>query len=457
MSNHSSVKPANVLLLMPSFYGCITWIPTSILYLVHLINWNAPAPITLIVILVCAVLYLIASLSLYPYYSRWLRCVRAQLAATGVPSVRKALKYMVLLLHAIGFLGLFLYIYTFSNALGGYDRFFALLVSQSYVVRWESQFTESIGTQLSYFGWIAASATGSLYALGRVRWFWLVLLAAQVLGNCLFIGRTRPIWMILTILIGMVPLLRPLTIRATLGIVIVSTAGFLLLFLAMGIWVGKIGDDIVVDRNSPLPPNLQNIYMYATGGFAYLDQILVTEDWPTLTIERTAYPLMRVLGLLKITAMPPSQVCEFLNLPYEFNVGTALEPFYRDAGTFGVVVGVLLITIGADIGCLWCWQTNTWFGWFAAANLCFASAMSFSTPKFSSFPVWLFVAFAILTFVSSIGKVFHRRIVSVPFLRYLSVMVPEKKNITSPVKRILDDDGRHHNRASSSGRYQFFN
>jgi hypothetical protein len=282
------------------------------------------------------------------------------------------------------------------------------MVDQSYLIRMQTQYTETVGTQLSYAGWVATAATSSLWAAGKLSRRWLVLPLAQLAGNCLYIGRTRPIWIIFIAAVVVVPLMRPLRIARALKLIGASALAGTILFLSMGMWVGKISDDIVLDRESILPPSIQNVYMYATGGFAYLDDLIANNSIDSLSFDRTAYPLMRALARVKLASEPPKQVLDFRNLPYAFNVGTALEPFYSDGGIAGVIVGIVLITFGVDLAALLCWRANTPFSWCAAANLCFASAMSSNTPKLSSFPLWIFLGFALLSCAFPGARVFAR-------------------------------------------------
>jgi len=76
------------------------------------------------------------------------------------------------------------------------------------------------------------------------------------------------------------------------------------------------------------------------------------------------------------------------------NVGTFLEPLYRDGGVPLVFVGIFLHTFG--FGWLGTWLLRfpsavTLAGW---STLCFCNAMAFFTPKFNNSPTWLFLALA---------------------------------------------------------------
>ena len=67
----------------------------------------------------------------------------------------------------------------------------------------------------------------------------------------------------------------------------------------------------------------------------------------------------------------------------------------RDYATgIGIVVGVgtglLLHTFVFDRVGLWLMQRGGLLALFAWSNLCFVNGISFFTPKFNTFPVWLF-------------------------------------------------------------------
>lgn len=392
----ATIKPSNVLFVMPGFYGSVAWITTLVLYSLRLVSWNAPSVLSLSLFWVCGLSYFLSACCMYGLYRAWLLRTRQLAAGAGAGECPPSVRAVLLVLHLVGFCGLGLYVYEFSAALGGPARFFLLLIDQSHVIRWQAQYTDTIGTQLSYAGWIAAAGTSLLYAAGKLPLRWLALPLAQVVGNSLYIDRTRPVWIIFVSAVVVVPLMGPLPLRRALKILLVGALAGTILFLAVGVWVGKISEYAVVDGKSSLSPSLQNLYMYATGGFAYLDDLIARGSFKFWGIGHTAYPLARILALLKLGPVPASQVLDFRSVPYEFNYGTALEPFYSDGGILGLIVGIVLITLGADLAALLCWRANTVFGWFAAANICFASAMSFTTPKLSSFPLWLFVGFALL-------------------------------------------------------------
>jgi hypothetical protein len=101
------------------------------------------------------------------------------------------------------------------------------------------------------------------------------------------------------------------------------------------------------------------------------------------------------LSFLGIVDSPPPQVLPFLNLPFRGNVATFLQPFYADGGTVYLVLGLLAASFGVDFIALLCQRSRNPFVMLFWANLCFASAIAFFSPKLVSTPLWVVAAFAI--------------------------------------------------------------
>lgn len=397
----SSVKPfrlgsANVLILTPSFYGFATWTITLILYLLRILAWPPPTPTALAVMLTTAVCFLASLLLHRPLYRRWLVGLRK------APLINPYRKYRWLLavLHLVGFIGLGLYVQHYSAMLGGFTNFTRLLMERSYVIRLATVESESVGTQISYFGWIAIAIT-VLFIYGKwISKLWLIVAFVQFAGNFLFIGRTRPIWLLITSVTVLAPLARSVGLRRIFIVSGILICTLLTIFVGMGIWVGKISEGIVFERTSNLPPAVQNVYVYITEGYAYLDAVIRYEK-PQRGFEGVAYPFYRLLASINLVEEPRSQVNPFYNLPYSGNIGTFLEPFYRDGGIVFTIVGILIGTFGVDSLALVMWRSNHVFGWFAASQLAFCSSMAFMTPKLSSLPVWLFIGFGLWGLLSA--------------------------------------------------------
>jgi hypothetical protein len=79
-------------------------------------------------------------------------------------------------------------------------------------------------------------------------------------------------------------------------------------------------------------------------------------------------------------------------------VGTALEPFYRDAGVFGLFLGILVLSFGLDAIALFALHVGRFFGYLLVSVLCFCSLSSFFVSKLTTGAVVL----ALLIFIMSL-------------------------------------------------------
>ena len=321
-----------------------------------------------------------------------------------------------MVLHGLGFLGIALYIRDFANALGGIANFGNALLTASYLIRWEGQATTSLGTQLNYFGWIAIALTWFEYRRGRIGRVWLVVAAVHFAANLVYIDRTRPIWIVFTAaVLGLlaIPPDRPLRLAR---IVALGAAAFGGIFLVLAVWIGKVvrpgqfGETV-------LPLWAQNLYNYGTGGFAYFSQLVgATEPIEYLPV-RALYPGVKVLAALGAAGAPPSQINEFFFAPFPTNVGTFLEPYYRDGGLAFACAAIVVHSFGIDYFALKLLRSQRPLALFAWANLCFVSFIAFFTPKLTNFPVWLFTGLGIAAAVwATFGGTAHstRRIPPIP-------------------------------------------
>src|SRR5439155_17556648 len=96
-----------------------------------------------------------------------------------------------------------------------------------------------------------------------------------------------------------------------------------------------------------------------------------------------------------IVPSPPSQINEYFSMPFTTNVGTFLEPFYRDGGFTFAFAAILVHSFGLDWLGLALLRSGRRLALFAWANLCFVTFISFFTPKITGFPTWLFTGLAI--------------------------------------------------------------
>ncbi len=372
-------------LLMPSFYGGTVWLLWLFLYWIRLIPWESTSGTTYV---------LCAALTAAYWLSVSLQASRFASATVHIVATRTRLgssaQVILAVAHLVGFAGLAKYVFDFSNSLGGLDKFLTLLQESPHAIRWESEITSSIGTQISYVGWLATWITTTFVFTGGLRKRWLVLAAIGIAGNLMFIDRTRPIWILFTIACLTVTLIEHVTVRqlslAFAGVI----AGGVALFVALGLWSGKISEDNAFSGPG-LSIELANVYAYGTSGFAYLNHAVETDrDFGYVPI-RLLYPALKALSSVDLIDAPPSQVLAFRSVPYDTNVGTILEPFHSDGGLLFAFFGIWILSFGLDAVALYLWRQRSVLARIAAANLCFLSVIGFFTPKIASFPMWLFV------------------------------------------------------------------
>jgi hypothetical protein len=388
----------STVVLIPSFYGFVFWAPCLYLYWLRILPWDKPAESAMMMFILVPCMFCLSLLMHFSRYRVWQR-LRRQLDVQ--PACNSG---MVAALHVVGFIGIVSYVFSFAAVLGGLTNFWTLLVTAPYVIRWQASDTFSIGTQLSYAGWVAIALTVVLVNTQRLSKRWLIAAALQFTGNALFLGRTRLFWILTVTVIMLAPVAK---CRLSLGRVVIIGAALVSIlvgvFVAVGAWIGKLQAANVLQKDSDVPFVVQNVYVYSTAGFAYFNRIVETES-PRPGFEGVAAPLYQVGNLLGLTPAPRSQVNEELYIPYGVNVGTFLEPFFRDGGYPLTMAGILFNTLCIDYVALLLWRSNNYLGWHASAQLCFTSAMAGFTPKITTFPIWLFLGGAAVSMLLQRGR-----------------------------------------------------
>jgi oligosaccharide repeat unit polymerase len=376
---------------IPSFYGVLGWTLALVLYLFGPVTWFPISADTMIIFIALYVLY-IASIGILS------RFFETRYRTPTCPFDIRALIPEILVLHLLGLLGLFVYILDFSRELGGLTEFFFILLSDSLQIRVLAEQTTSLGTQISYAGWIATWLSVYVFRKSTLRLELVILSVLQLLGNMLYIDRTRPMWMMfVAILIGIAASRNVRTssaIRAFLLTLGLGVVGFCLFLM----WTGK-GLDRQGSIFDALNAFAEQVSLYGTSGLAYFNHILRSEEVNSFSLQSTLTPIFKLLHQARLAEAPPSLILNFYFLPYPTNVGTSLEPFSRDGGLAFVVFGVVVLTLGNDLIALSFFRRNNPFGLMAWSNLCFMSFISFFTPKFNNFPLYLFIFFGVVRLI----------------------------------------------------------
>ncbi len=381
-----------VLFYIPSCYGAFSWGVWLLLYLLKLIRLDEVTPLALAVFVVMELLFILSACLTFPYYRGVLNGLNA---ATGRSELSGYFgKSLLIVLHGLGLAGLMLYLADIVNYFGGISHFFFALLHEAASIRGDANLPSSAGTQLSYFGWLAIGFTIFGVAEKRLSRWWLLLAGIQLTGNLLYIDRTRPIWILFTALIMVLPAKKHLEVRKILKWMAMTLVVFIALFWIGAEWTGKTYYENKFD-DPAIPGITQVIYAYGVSGFAYFNHMMVNNEPVSYKPERIVYPVLKFLSKLGLAAEPPSPVLEFYDVPFETNVGTFLEPFYRDGGFLFVLFGALIYSIGFDVLALKFLESNDLFAFFGWSNLCFTSFIAFFTPKVTQFPIWLFIGLSL--------------------------------------------------------------
>jgi hypothetical protein len=387
-SDETSAATQFGILLIPSFWGFCTWMVWLALYSARLVAWYPSNPVATIAFIGVAACFL-GSMIIFrrPYRDLAARQLRSH--PTRKPLAMPA-RATLLALHGIGLLGVALYVRDMARALGGWQQFFASLLYASQLIRLTLEETTSFGVQLSYVGWVAVGLSVCFVRRRQVSSWFLVFSIVQGAANILFMDRTRPIWIGFTTALVALSVsesfsARKLVRNATWGLI-----GCAVCFAAIAIWIGKTPEEGAFG-NSPLPLSLQYVYSYGTAGFAYFNEIVARLTPTEVGAQRVLYPLFKLLARLSLTTTPPPQVNDIYWVPFPINVGTFLEPWYRDGGILLATIGVLAQSVGQDFLGLLLLRNGRPLARFAWSNLCFASFIAFFTPKFNNLPFWLFV------------------------------------------------------------------
>ena len=377
---------------MPSTYGFLGMLTTFILYALRIISWDVLNTFTASVIILTISSFLISSL----FYLRYFRKLVDRRASISnemmLPSVT-----LILVLYLIGLAGIIKYISDYAAAMGGISNFVSALVSQSYLIREQTRTTQSIGTQMSYFGWIAIVLTVLYFTLkSRKSLLLLVLLLLTFVGNLFWIDRTRPltivfmgiaVWLFANRGLRISGLLRTIAIIVVLGL-----GGFLLL----GTWSGKVTATSNVYGETQISSSLLNIYVYLTSSYPYLNHVMEVEP-VTWTIQRSIYPLAKIFSMIGLGPEPPLHVLGFYSVPYPTNVGTFLEMYYKETGIFGMVIGIFIYCFALNYMALIFLRTRRALAIIAWSMLCWISLFAFFTPKIASTETWLIVGLGLLS------------------------------------------------------------
>jgi len=369
---------------IPSFYGGVTWGTALLLYQIRLAQYEEDLLTSTLIYLGILVLYPVSTFLFLPTY----RKVSIE-KNMNPPGYNRVFPAIILLLHGAGFFGLWLFLGRMMDLLGGGNLLWAAYTGNFETIRYESQFADTIGIQLGYFGWMAVGLTSYFVAGKQLSRKWLLLAILQWFCSFLYLDRIKPIWILFTYVLIGISARKDIKFKEILRRILLFIVLGTTLFVVIAILLGKVTTE--VDREvSILPPAVQSIYFYVTSGFGYFNKVVQHESPVEFFGERIFYPLFNLLSRFEVVKPPPSQILEYYWMPFPTNVGTFLEVFYREGGILFTLIGMLIYTFGLDALGLWFLRSTNPLARFAWANICYAAFLGFFTPLIITVPFWLF-------------------------------------------------------------------
>lgn len=400
--------------LLPSFYLLVFFNIGFILFEFRLIDYLETSPYLYFIVLQVNLLCLMSMI----FHRKILVVRRYAGRAMNFSSREKSTSsiYMVFILSFASIAGIYIHSVYLFDQLGGIEAYLLVLANSSHEIRiLNGDMGFSVGIQIAYLSWVVVSLISYKLHFENVTKSQSVFLLAcfllVFLGNLTFIDRTRPIWLawnfffvsiLHTVLFGNLKVLARKMIR--LG------AGALGIFVLIGLWIGKIEGE--GETISGAPQWLESIYIYITGGYAYLN-ILLSSGGSFLSdgFTRSFYPILMFLSKLGLASSPPSQILDFKNVGgYETNIGTFVEPFLSDGGLILVAIFIVVHTFVFDFIATRCYSKMNFISIFYVSLLIFCNLIAFFVPKFVSVPFYGFtIIYFGYIFLSGFSKVTYAK------------------------------------------------
>ena len=381
---------------MPSFYGLLTFPFFYFLYCINVFQYEEKNFEAQVIFL--SVIFFFGASILFNF-SNYRRLINNNYLEKKKTFNRlPVITYLLLILFfVIGLFGVIKYVLDFSGYFGGIWLFFFLLVNDSAQIRIATDMQSSIGFQLTYFAWFAATFLFVDVKLKNLKGKYIFLSVLTFILNLLFIDRTRPLTILFTTLLMLFFMFFDTFKRKTLiRIFLITGISLVSIFIIIGEWVGKVAQEGQYGKTF-LPPVFQTAALYGTSSFGYFNRIVEVENAGNFNPERSLYPLQKILSSFHIVKVPPPQIIEFYFIPQPVNVGTFLEPLYRDGGIFFCFLGILLHTFLFDFLGLYFIKNANRFTLYTLSILCFINFFAFFSPKFNSTPVWFFLVMGLIS------------------------------------------------------------
>ena len=366
-------RSGNWIFAIPSFWGLGTWTLALSAFLFGGMGWFPPDGLSLGILLLMP-LFFIASLM---FYGPVFKSLFDHHYRTLFPSIRLRWE---MAFHLVGIVAAVMVVRSI-NASGLIEAdYFTTFLENPMAIRRATTIEVPDGNYLGYAGWLGAFISG--VQAGRKkkgRWIHFALLAIQVAANMVFVSKIRPISVILLFAF---PYL--IANYRRYGLSRILTLGTALLALIVGfflVWSDSTGK--VYGLGLGYPPAVETFLLYLSSGPAYFSQIVAVEV-PDMDLSRTLRPFYTLSAILFGTEPPPSPIIPFYSIPFTTNVGTALEPWYRDVGLVGVVAGMFTLSFVVDLVAYWGLLFRRTTGFLITVMMCLCSALAFFAPRLTT-------------------------------------------------------------------------
>jgi hypothetical protein len=373
---------AQTIAIIPSTYGLLAWVAT--LLLIPLASTPiSPLSDTTIFVIIYTLFLFGASMAFHARYAR------SSLIRFEPPKLDLTLLFVFGATALVGGLGLLIYLRDVSSYAGGFGGLtYAVLSQDLLTIRAISGELDSIGTQLSYFSWIAIFLGFAIFLrsdfhlLLRIA----VLFATGLLlfGNLFFIDRTRPLWIMTPVFMTLF-FAKPFYKYQLARVAFAVPVGGIALFFAFTAITGKYTSYGQVDA----------LFVYTTGSYGYLDALIEDQSFVETTFVRTFYWLAKLFELFGGNVEIPSQILDFRYVPFPTNVGTFLEPILSDVGFLPMFLMMPILIFALDRVALRMFRNGDYFSLLVWGNIIFTLMISFFVPKYNQLPLWLFMGIAI--------------------------------------------------------------
>ncbi|UYQ70957.1 oligosaccharide repeat unit polymerase [Pelagibacterium flavum] len=373
MAANEKARAGNWLLGMPSFWGLMAWTVACSAYIFTDIGWNRPSAHGLSAMVWMTFCYLISLAVFSPRF-------RDHFNQQYEPAEIKVSTRWAIALHLLGIGFCLLYVHDIEQS--GYleGSFWAALVNSPMDIRQTPMAGMTRGVQLSYIGWLAVFLSGLSLAVSRKNAKTHILLTLlQLAANLIFMSKMRPFAVILLFVLPYLIFNRHrFSLTKLMALAAALMAGLVGFFIFWSEATGK-----TAGINQGYPPAVETFLRYLTSGPAYLSHILIVET-PDYSLARTLRPIYTFMAVIFGTEAPPSRILEFYSIRLTTNVGTALEPWYRDMGLIGVLVGALVLSFGLDAMAYWGVKFGRLSGHLLAVMMCYCSIFAFFVPRLTT-------------------------------------------------------------------------